>query len=737
MATSRSLLYFFLLLLIALAFLYAFISTSVRLAEEYKRPRRTLRAPKENLWDTLLDDEVSQLINWLYEPEQGLNLTYHDNATHWDNFIGVTELIPPNKTDALAYLEGNGSVPTRYARVVLFQGASEDPYVHEIKVGPLPISKKTTWEPYNYIYNKGDSATPWYGADDKKRLHEFFKPVVSELADITYDLLGTVIYGQDNDTGGLRTVDPLQKENGRIIQWLEFIGLPQNGYNAETLLSQGLYLKFDITGRDPKGWAFKALLYNDIMYNSSAEFRKAYNTPGFVKLNKIVQGDWMTTKRQGERLPLDELPPPIAVQAEGPRYLLDVKNKYIEWMGFSFYIGFSKDLGTSLHQIMYQGKRIIYELGLQEVMTHYAGNDPVSSGLTYLDSYYGIGSYMYRLIAGYDCPEYSTFLDNWFHENGHTMYQRNSVCIFEQDAGYTIQRHTSTKVMGFGGHHQGYASATRNTVLVVRTVASIDNYDYTFDYNFYLDGSIEVKVRASGYIQGAFYANNEDYGYRIHEALSGSFHTHVINFKADIDVMGEKNTFERISLVPTTEKYPWSEKPKNTMKLKRSSIGNEDNGKLNWPENAAEMYVIMNKDVKNKYGEYPGYRIVPASGSPAHLIIQDSPYILEAAEFSKHHLFVTKHKDSESRSSSAANYMNPWDPSVNFNKFFDGESLLQEDLVVWFNLGMHHVAHTGDLPNTVSTTAQGSMMISLHNYLDLDASRQTSQMVEINFFTEL
>lgn len=58
-------------------------------------------------------------------------------------------------------------------------------------------------------------------------------------------------------------------------------------------------------------------------------------------------------------------------------------------------------------------------------------------------------------------------------------------------------------------------------------------------------------------------------------------------------------------------RYPWSEKPKNTMKLKRSSIDNEDNGKLNWPKNAAEMYVIMNKDVKNKYGEYPGYRILP------------------------------------------------------------------------------------------------------------------------------
>ena len=310
----------------------------------------------------------------------------------------------------------------------------------------------------------------------------------------------------------------------------------------------------DITGRDPKGWALKALLYNNIMYNSTTEFRKAYNTPGFVKLKKVVQGDWMTTKRQGERLPLDELPPPMAVQPEGPRYLLDESNKYIEWMGFSFYIGFSRDLGLSLHQIKYQGKRIIYELGLQEAMSHYAGNNPTSSGTSYMDSGHGFGPLMYDLIPGYDCPEYATFLDNRIHENGRTTNLRKSICIFEQDAGYTIQRHTSTKLVSLDSRHRGYISATRNTVLVVRAVASIYNYDYTFDYNFYLDGSIEVKVRASGYILGAFYANNEDYGYRIHDALSGTFHTHVINFKADIDILGEKNTFERISLVPTTEK---------------------------------------------------------------------------------------------------------------------------------------------------------------------------------------
>jgi len=43
--------------------------------------------------------------------------------------------------------------------------------------------------------------------------------------------------------------------------------------------------------------------------------------------------------------------------------------------------------------------------------------------------------------------------------------------------------------------------------------------DYTIDYIFYMDGTLEVKVRASGFIFAAFYtANNtkseDEYGHR-------------------------------------------------------------------------------------------------------------------------------------------------------------------------------------------------------------------------------
>lgn len=52
--------------------------------------------------------------------------------------------------------------------------------------------------------------------------------------------------------------------------------------------------------------------------------------------------------------------------------------------------------------------------------------------------------------------------------------------------------------------------------------------------------------------------------------------------------------------------------------------------------------------------------------------------------------------------------------------------------VVWFNLGMHHMPHTGDLPNTVFSTAHSAITIEPFNYLAGDPSRATTQQVRIN-----
>ncbi len=148
----------------------------------------------------------------------------------------------------------------------------------------------------------------------------------------------------------------------------------------------------------------------------------------------------------------------------------------------------------------------------------------------------------------------------------------NSICLFEFDADYALQRHTS----------EAYVGVTKNTQFVVRSVSTVGNYDYTISYIFGLDGSVSIDVRASGYIESALAAHNEGYGFQIHEALNGAMHDHVMNFKADFDVLGVANSVQLVQNVPVSKTYPWSGgKVRNTMALERKFIENEDHAKLN------------------------------------------------------------------------------------------------------------------------------------------------------------
>ncbi|KAI5797340.1 copper amine oxidase [Peziza echinospora] len=679
--------------------------------------------PKSNIWLGLSNEEAIGLLRFVHDPKTGLNLTAYDNATAWDNYITVTEAIMPNKTDAVKYLDTDSKeVPSRYARVVVSVGATEEPYLTEYMVGPLPVTEKTTIAPFTYTYNRdGTSKTPNY-LKDSSAISKWRQSLGAKMQDITLDLLGTVLNGSTTDTSALQSIDPLQKEGDRIIQWVQFRGVAdkKKHYSTSTLLPQGLYLKLDITGRVAADWKLKAILYNNIMYKSIEEFREATKKPEFVRLAKTVEGDWARTVKQGAALPLDELPPPLSVQAH-KRWTVDKKDKYVTWMDFSFYIAFNRDVGITLYDVKYKGERIIYEIGLQEAIAHYAGNDPKQSGTAFLDGYYGFGPNYWELVKGYDCPTSASFLDTVLHQNGKTTTNKDSICLFEQDMGYPISRHTTS----------AYAGVTKNIGFIVRGISTIGNYDYLFDYVFYIDGSIEVKVRASGYIQSAFYANNEDYGYQIHDHLSGSMHDHVLTFKADIDIHGTANSFEETKIVSKAIEYAWSNGPVNTMALERHILETEDEGKINYAPNGASIFTVVNTDTPNKYGVPPGYRIMPGSGTPIHVAVVDSYTLKESADFGTHHMYVTKQKDTEPRLAAASNNMNPGEPVVKFGKFFDGESIKQEDIVVWFNLGMHHVPHSGDLPNTVMTTAQSSVMITPHNYLAMDASRQTFQQVEV------
>lgn len=51
--------------------------------------------------------------------------------------------------------------------------------------------------------------------------------------------------------------------------------------------------------------------------------------------------------------------------------------------------------------------------------------------------------------------------------------------------------------------------------------------------------------------------------------------------------------------------------------------------------------------------------------------------------------------------------------------------------VVWFNLGNHHVPHSGDIPNTLQHTSASSVWFVPYNFHDRDPSRGKSETIRL------
>ena len=295
------------------------------------------------------------------------------------------ELIVPNKTDVLSYLDGEGDAPTRWVHAVLNQRATEDSYFQDLQVGPLPIGESTTWAPMEWpLTRKTSGKVRNVDADYDAYYDDWLVPFATGIEDITQDLWGASMTGSDDDTLIMWGQDPVWHEDGRTVRWDTFWRLGDDVFDVWSLQPMGLFLKSDVTGRNMEEWEVLGLFYNDIYYNSTKEFTDAYWAGEVEKLGGETDDLYKRPVHQGPAPAMDMEEPPRSIAPTGARYGVDTDNQYIEWMDFSFYIGFDRDRGMTLYDIKYKGERLIYELGLQEALAHYAGADPTQSGTAYV-----------------------------------------------------------------------------------------------------------------------------------------------------------------------------------------------------------------------------------------------------------------------------------------------------------------------------------------------------------------
>ncbi|KAJ0115578.1 hypothetical protein J7T55_010401 [Diaporthe amygdali] len=692
------------------------------------------RAPKQNVWSDLTRHEADEIYGFLWKEWAHLNLTRTPkNAT--DNFIVTLEALQPNKSEALPYMFEERSSPARWAKAVLSHHSDDGPLLSYYAVGPLPVSPETSVEPLVYPFNSGRHSVPNLMADFLGSAR-FAMSLAENITDITTELLGAKANLEDPfDPNALQAFPRFTRlEPDLVVGWIQFFR-PGMGSSGRTLLPQGLYVRVDAS-KDISQWKVGEWFYNGQMFANVDELRNAISRPdsGFLRTQPNLDGHWTDTEDFDAHPDGRELPPPVSIQPLGPRYKLDKTEKFVSWFGFEFYLTSTQATGVSLFDIRFKGERVMYELSLQEALAHYAGDDPMAGGQEFLDAFFGMGTNAFELVPGYDCPAYADYLDTELHRSGKTEKLPNNICVFEFTSDYLLSRHTA----------QNSVTASRNTFFTLRSVSTVGNYDYTIDYVFYLDGAIEVKVRASGYIYGAFYANNpykneDEYGHRVHDALSSSLHDHVIGFKADLDIAGTANDMVRLAVEPTTISYPWDQpyvKERNTMHLKEYPVTHEAG--MDWPKNSGEFFLVYSADAKNAWGERKGYRVVSGTGmaNTPHLTVLNSTSLGDSARWAERDIWVVRQKDEEPRSADPLSYLDTLNPLIDFNKIADAESLERDDeydgdLVVYFNVGSHHVPHSGDIPNTLMHTSASSVMFVPHNFADRDPSRESVQGVRL------
>ncbi|KIY43143.1 amine oxidase catalytic domain-containing protein [Fistulina hepatica ATCC 64428] len=685
-------------------------------------PIPTPPAPR-NIWASLTVDETVAIQHWLEAPERGLNLTRADKSELSDNLIYLIETYYPPKDAALAYIDNPTSVspPDRYARVTIHHGSDE--LVKDYLVGPLPISSATTIRHLTEIYHRDTipfNARGYVTVDDYSR-----------------ELFGGSIRGLANDTLIAAVSAPFSFDGTFHRTWITWYKNAAGSW----LLPVGFWQYVDMTGTDTATWRVLKIVYNHQAFNSTEAFLEALHAGVLVRMpwrdpNEDVS--WTSRRRPSVDRDLDDLPGPRSVSFAGLRFRVNKALQYVTWMGWSLYLGFDRDMGLSLWDIRIKGERIIYQLAPQEAIAQYSGNDPYQQTTVWLDRHFGMGDSVRDMLPGYDCPHEAVFLPATTYSSLGSIIRERAICIFEQDSGKPITRHTGYMESEFG--------AVKGYVLTIRSISTVGNYDYcayfldTFDYLFYMDGTMEVKISASGYLQGTFWEPQQNaYGGRIHDFSMGSVHDHVMSYKVDLDVVGVRNSLLQTTTAQEEVTVPWYDDEWGPtvlqQRITKSYIDNEDNAKLRWPANFQGGYSIVNKEALNQWGYPRGYAIHPGL-SPIYNTVVGSKRLLKNAQWAFYNLAVSRRKETEPSSSNMWNANLPAAPVVDFDKFFDGESLDQEDLVAWVSVGMHHLPQAEDSPNTKTNVATTSFLLLPLNYFDYDISMESKNAIVLNMPTE-
>lgn len=665
---------------------------------------RDLKNP--DVFDDLSEQELKAVNDFMLN-NKALGLTTWEKATIDSSYIFMIDLFLPNKGDVLQYLDHGSKKPKREAKVTVVRGNRNPPVVEEYVVSPLPKPKSSRLfkDPSFRRHPIPYTSRPIDDID-----YKFIFPMIEKLTEELYPLL-MESYGlcYHNCTEGLNCmvffdVSPRGFKSGERKSWTW--GFPEiDGFYIHPL---GFEFLIDHTSTDVSKWIIEKIVYNGQPFDSAASLMRAYNANNLTKIHLNINKEYSSYVPKGE-ISTDHKQGPKLTEPEGKRF--KVTGRQVSYNKWNFNVHMKPSVGPQIFDIRFEGTRIAYELSLQEVLVFYSGYGPSQTSTNYYDVSWSIGASNMALVRGVDCPDTAIFLDTDFWVNlGRTQKFKNNICIFEENGGMPQRRHFANN---FEEGYYFYGGLV-DYHLVVRTVANVWNYDYLFDYIFYPGGAIEVRATATGYVQSTFNLPKErKYGSVIHDHVVADVHHHIFNYKVDLDIAGEKNRYTTLDIELETIQNPWVKNVNKTQMKITPRTKQTENKTVSFDPNIPQYHLFHNNDAKNHNGEDRSYRIL--NRAPSSFILENTD-VARSAQWAKYPIAVTKRKDGERSSTSIFAQNDPWDPIINFDDFLDGENIVDQDLVAWVTMGVHHIPGTEDVPSTPTTWNRYSFFLQPHNY---------------------
>jgi primary-amine oxidase len=398
--------------------------------------------------------------------------------------------------------------------------------------------------------------------------------------------------------------------------------------------------------------------------------------------------------------PTRDAPKPLIIQQpQGPSF--EIHEHEVRWQNWRFRFGFNSREGLVLYTVGYEDggrvRSVLYRGTCSEMAVPYG--DPGMNWF-FKNAFDGgedsFGRYASMLEPVRDYPDNATTFNIVLpSESGEWFEIPRAVALYERDGGLLWKHFDKDRNQN---------ASRRARELVLSWVATVGNYDYGFNWVFHQDGSLEMEVLLTGFMDCkattlktapglGHHEGDLQFGHLVAQNLIAVHHQHFFSFRLDLDIDGTNNSVVEMntSPVPSGADNPY----KNAFTMTETLFQNEQQAERQMSLKDNRRWTVINPSVKDSLGYPVGYTLLPGENSVPYAA-QDS-WLRKRASFTNAHFWTTPYDPSQMFA--AGFYVNQSKGEDGLQRWVEAKrSVENQDLVVWYTMGITHIPRPEEYP---------------------------------------